>query len=64
MFWRRFEKFEPAIIAVLFLAYLGGTAALALTQDRQFFVNDVLAIAIWLVVGLVLLISRSRTRQR
>lgn len=43
MFWRRFEKFEPAVIAVLFLAYFGGTAALAPTQDRQFCVNVALA---------------------
>lgn len=63
MFWQRFEKFEPLLIAVLFLAYLGGTAALALTQDRQFFLNDVLAIAIWLVIGLVLALSGAASRR-
>lgn len=64
MFWKRFEKFEPAIIGILLLAYLGITAGLALTQDRQFFLNDALAIVIWLVVGLVIAISGSAARQR
>ena len=64
MFWQRFEKFEPVIIAVLFLAYLGGTAALALAYDRQFFLNDALAIVIWLVVGLLLAVAGSTARQR
>jgi hypothetical protein len=63
MFWQRFEKFEPVIIGLLALAYLGGIAALALTQDRQFFLNDLFAIVIWLVIGLVLFISRDSARQ-
>ena len=63
MFWQRFEKFEPVLIVLLFLMYLGGTAALALTYDRRFFLNDALAIVVWLVVGLVLLIGTRAVRR-
>lgn len=63
MFWQRFEKFEPVLIVLLFLTYLGGTAALALTYDRRFFLNDALAIVVWLLVGLVLLIGTRALRR-
>lgn len=60
MFWQRFEKYEWAIIVVLFATYLAATAGLALAYDRQFFLNDALAIVIWLIIGLVLLVSARR----
>ena len=63
MSWQRFEKYEWAVIAVLFVAYLVGTAALALTYDRQFFLNDALAIVIWLIIGGVLLVSARVSRR-
>ncbi len=41
-------------LVLLMAVALAGTATLALTVDRRFFVNDALAVAIWLVFGLLL----------
>jgi hypothetical protein len=41
-------------LVLLMALYLAGTTALALAVDRRFFVNDALALAIWIIFGLLL----------
>ena len=52
------------LILALIVAYLAGTASLAVTVNRGFFLNDAVAIAVWAVFGLALLIGTIRMPNR
>lgn len=52
------------LVLALIGAYLAGTATLAVTVNRGFFLNDAVAIAVWVVFGLALLISSTRMSSR
>jgi hypothetical protein len=52
------------LVLALIAAYLAGTATLAITINRGFFLNDAVAIAVWTVFGLALLISSIRMSNR
>ncbi len=54
---------DAAIIFGLVAVYLLGTASLALTVDRGFFINDGVAIAVLLVFGLGLLVGERTSRR-
>jgi len=41
------------LVLALMLVYLAGTAGLALAYDRQFFINDVIAFAIFAAILLL-----------
>ncbi len=49
-------------LILLMLVYLLGAAILAMTVDRRFFVNDALAIVIFVVLGVGLFLAGRTTK--
>jgi hypothetical protein len=44
-------RIGSALTIALIIAYLSGTALLAVNVDSRFFVNDGVAIAVWLLIA-------------
>jgi hypothetical protein len=48
------------LVLALMLVYVAGTAALGFAFDRQFFINDVIAVAIFAIFIVLVLVTYGR----
>ena len=59
-----FTRRDLAITFGLIAVYLSLMTTLALTVDRGFFLNDVVALVTWVILGLFLVASGARLARR
>lgn len=64
MIERLSDRVATLITVGLIIVYLAGTAWLAVTYDRRFFMNDAVSITVWLTLGIGLaLLGRQAARK-